>query len=121
MCDADSMSGLQSPHSASAAEVREPWQPPEIVASESTSPVALPGTGVAQSPFAALALQPLDSTVVEIPARVYHGLLRPGHQRCSFHSESLNYHGLQLVSFFCHGHLRGRPARAPLVPALFGE
>ena len=83
------MSGMQSPHSASAAEVREPWQPPEIVASESTSPVAPPVTGFAPSPFAAVALQPLDSTVVEIPSRVYHGLLRPGHQRCSFCSEPL--------------------------------
>ena len=73
------MIGLRSPGTATP-EVKEDWQPPEIVADISLDPdgAELMGSGAGRaSPFAGAAQQPLEETVIVTPGRVFHGLTRP--------------------------------------------
>ena len=86
------MMGLRSPGTATP-ELREDWQPPEIVADISIDPDGTEfrdsSAGLASSPFAEVAQQPLEETVIVTPGRVFHGLTRPPPQSrylqtCSF-------------------------------------
>ena len=86
---ADSAAGLRSPGTASPSpeRAREEWHS-GIVADLRIGedgvgePQREPGSA---SPFAAASgQQPLEETVIVTPSRIYHGLTRPGLNRCLF-------------------------------------
>ena len=84
---ADSAAGLRSPGSATPSPERERWQSGIVadlrIAEGGAEPQREPG---GSSPFAAASRQvPLEETVIVTPTRIYHGLTRPGGNRCFDH------------------------------------